>query len=865
MIGKTISHYKIVDKLGEGGMGAVYKAEDTTLRRLVALKVLSSQLAEDDEARKRFVREAQAASALNHSNITTVYELLEDEGEQFIVMEYIEGKTIRDIVESGHVSIRKALDIITQAAEALEAAHNKGILHRDVKSANIMVSMEGNVKVMDFGLAHLEERSQLTRTGTTMGTLAYSSPEQLVGSPVDRRSEIFSLGVVFYELLTGQLPFKSPSEGELVFEIINNEQDKPSKLNEDVPANVEAVVTRMLDKKPELRYQSCGELLNDLNAIRSELETTTVEISTALGAARAKKKVLAIGIASAIVVIGAIAVLLGRGGGSSLIPDYLVVDIIANRTDDLSLDSFGEQIAYEIARGISQAGLISVVPAEEVSRYYQSVMEEIGTQEERSNPLRAMVNAYKAGTAITGAIFAGSESTVEVRLNIRDMRTGDYIYSLDPITGTTENRKELLERIHRAVMGALALEFDPEFSSFAELTRSPASTEAFAEFREGLRDYYGGGTREEAIQHFYRASNIDSSYLAPLVWAARIHGVVDTRASLAAKDSLVAVLSQSLSQLTLFERFLFEYADARKGGYTDYSRKYEISVEAASLAPGTMWSFDAGQISWIVGRPQEALQYFAEVDPDAAFIRNWFGWCYAVQAALNMVGKHEEALELAREYRSRQPNSWQGIYYELIALARLGRLEEILTVSEESKRFPNWESMGPGGLLRSYAAPLLRGYGYHEEARTVLEISLDWYETERGDDKTRYRSDIGDILYQLERWEEAREIFSELNQETGDYYNNLGRIAARLGNRDEALMWSERLAAQTDTLTHNVWLNRTHLALIAALLGDREDAVRLLQQAIDEGQFHYDMLPRDMDFEGLWDYGPFQAIFRYFP
>ena len=181
MIGKTISHYKIVDKLGEGGMGAVYKAEDTTLCRLVAMKSLTSSLAEDEEARERFVREAQAASSLNHPNITVVHELLEDEGERFICMEYIEGKTIRDMVESGIVSVRKAIDIIIQTAEALEAAHNKGILHRDVKSANIMVNMEGRVKVMDFGLAHLEERSQLTRTGTTMGTLSYSSPEQISG------------------------------------------------------------------------------------------------------------------------------------------------------------------------------------------------------------------------------------------------------------------------------------------------------------------------------------------------------------------------------------------------------------------------------------------------------------------------------------------------------------------------------------------------------------------------------------------------------------------------------------------------------------------------------------------------------------
>ena len=270
-------------------MGTVYRAEDSTLERLVAIKALSGLFAEDEEARERFLREAQAASSLTHSNITTIYELLEDDGEQYIVMEYVDGKTIRDMVESGHVSIRKALDIIIQAAEAMEAAHNKGILHRDIKSANIMVSMEGNVKVMDFGLAHLEHKSQLTRTGTTMGTLAYSSPEQLTGAEVDRRSEIFSLGVVFYELLTGQLPFKSPAEGELLFEIINNEQDHPSQIRTDVPDNVEAVITRMLLKKPDLRYQNCVELLTDLNAIRNELETTTVQITSALPTVTVKK------------------------------------------------------------------------------------------------------------------------------------------------------------------------------------------------------------------------------------------------------------------------------------------------------------------------------------------------------------------------------------------------------------------------------------------------------------------------------------------------------------------------------------------------------------------------------------------------
>jgi len=864
MIGKTISHYKIVDKLGEGGMGSVWKAEDTTLNRLVAIKVLSSHLAENEEARERFVREAQATSSLNHSNITTVYELLEDDGEQYIVMEYVDGKTIRDVVESSRVSIRRAVDMLIQAAEALGAAHNKGILHRDVKSANIMVSMEGNVKVMDFGLAHLEERSQLTRTGTTMGTIAYSSPEQLVGAPVDKRSEIFSLGVVFYELLTGQLPFKSPSEGELVFEIINTEQDMLTTCREDVPENVCSVVNKMLIKKPELRYQTCGELLTDLKAIRSELETTTVQISTAGDASRAKKNALTIGIASAVVITGLIAVFLGRGKGSELDPDYIVVDVIVNRTADPSLDIFGEHVTNMIVGGISRAGLNKVVPAEDVFQFYQSVMGESGTQEEQSNPLQALVSAYKSGTAIVGTIFPLSDSTIEIRLRIKNMRTGDYLLSLEPISGTLEYREDLLERIHQEVLGALAGVFDPKFSLFAVQFSPPPSPEAFAEYRKGLEEYFKR-QRPNAVQHFYLANEIDRDYLTPLVWAARVNSVMVTRESLSATDSLVAILTPLFPQLTPFEQLMVEKSAKYDRGTINWSAGYELAIKTAELAPGPLWTFDLGQYSRIIGHPQEALDYFAEVDPDAALIRNWPGWCNQVTEALNMVGRHEEAFELAREHRRRQPDSWVSYAIEVRTLACLGYVEEILALFEESKRLQATSTYSSGMLLRARAGPRLRGYGYRDEATRVFEIALDWYEDERGEDKSRYRSSIAGALYGLERWEEARAIYSELNQETGRYQNCLGWIAAHLGDVDEARMWGEQLAAYTDTLTHQKYISRRDQAQLAALLGDREEAVQLLQLAITEGQAHTHMLPRDIDFEGLWDYPRFQALFRYFP
>jgi serine/threonine protein kinase len=216
MIGKTISHYKILEKLGEGGMGVVYKAQDTKLDRLVALKFLPAHLTSDPVEKERFIHEAKAASALNHPNVITIYEVDEFEGQMFIVMEYCEGKTLKQMIEKETLPVKKVLDIAIHVSEGLTAAHSKGVVHRDIKSDNIMVSQEGQVKIMDFGLAKLKGATKLTKSGSTLGTAAYMSPEQASGEEVDQRSDIFSFGVVMYELLTGQLPFKGEHQAAIV-------------------------------------------------------------------------------------------------------------------------------------------------------------------------------------------------------------------------------------------------------------------------------------------------------------------------------------------------------------------------------------------------------------------------------------------------------------------------------------------------------------------------------------------------------------------------------------------------------------------------------------------------------------------------
>ncbi|MFQ5652854.1 MAG: protein kinase, partial [bacterium] len=265
MIGQKILHYKITEKLGEGGMGVVYKAEDTKLKRDVAIKFLPRQIAASDEERQRFKIEAQAAAALNHPNIATIYAIEEVDDELFIVMEYIDGKELRElIIHNSTFAIDNCLSYATQIAEGLQAAHKKGVTHRDIKSANIMITDEDQVKIMDFGLAKVRGSAQLTKVGTTLGTAAYMSPEQTRGESTDHRTDIWAFGVVLYEMLTGELPFKGDYEQAVIYSILNEEPESVTELRHDAPEPLVETLEKALQKDADARYQSAKDLLADL-------------------------------------------------------------------------------------------------------------------------------------------------------------------------------------------------------------------------------------------------------------------------------------------------------------------------------------------------------------------------------------------------------------------------------------------------------------------------------------------------------------------------------------------------------------------------------------------------------------------------
>jgi len=274
MIGQTISHYKILEKLGGGGMGVVYKAEDTKLKRTVALKFLPQDLSRDDESKERFIHEAQAASALEHHNICNIHEIDEiDDGQMFIAMACYDGETLKKKIEGGPQKLEDAIDISLQISEGLSKAHEKEIVHRDLKPANVMLTKDGVVKILDFGLAKLRGQTKLTKVGTTLGTAPYMSPEQARGEGVDNRTDVFSLGVLLYEMLTGQLPFKGDYHEAIIYSILNEEQEPITGLRTGVPMEFERIVNKCLEKEPSSRYQHANELAVDLQKVKKGLAT----------------------------------------------------------------------------------------------------------------------------------------------------------------------------------------------------------------------------------------------------------------------------------------------------------------------------------------------------------------------------------------------------------------------------------------------------------------------------------------------------------------------------------------------------------------------------------------------------------------
>jgi TolB-like protein/Tfp pilus assembly protein PilF len=669
--------YRIIEEIGHGGMGVVYKAEDLKLKRCVALKFLPPHLMDSPELKERFLIEAQAAAALSHPNICVIHEVGESEERPYIAMEYVEGETLRDRLKKGPLETAEALDIITQVAAGLGEAHGKGIVHRDIKSANIMVTNKGQAKVMDFGLAKLRGGSSLTKSQTTLGTVAYMSPEQARGGDLDQRTDIWSLGVVLYEMLAGKLPFRGDHDQAVIHQIVHNEPEPLKKARPDVPPGLEEIVGQALAKKPADRYQSMEELHEDLEAVAEGLKPLRARPR------RAARRILGI---KAVYLYGALpavlALLIGLNVGGSrdqllgrAAPAIrLAVLPFENLSGDPQQDYFGDGITQEM---IAQLGrlhpeTLSVIARSSVLRYKQT-----------NTPIDQIGRELDVGYVLEGS--AQREGTrVRITAELIKVQGQSQLWS-DSMEREMSGILALQNEVSQRVAAALALKLLP--AEQASLAVAPTvNPEAYDACLRGYH-YYIIATKadlDSAEKYFQLALAKDPNYgLAyaglALVWACRqqIGYVPPAEAGPKAKEAAQKAVALDDSSAEA------HYALADIMTWTNWNLKdadgeWERTVELNPNYADGLATYS--QYLMIMGRPEEAMRRIeraVKLDPYNVMVFTFYA------TDLYMARRYDEAVAQALKARELQPGSPLPIGALLYTYAAKGMEKETLVMARE--------------------------------------------------------------------------------------------------------------------------------------------------------------------------------------
>ncbi|MGB8656999.1 MAG: protein kinase [Candidatus Zixiibacteriota bacterium] len=652
MIGKTISHYKILEKLGEGGMGVVYKAQDIQLQRLVALKFLPPHISDSAEEKARFIHEAQSASALNHPNVTTIHGIEESLEGLFIVMEYVEGKTIKEIAEKESPSIKRILDIAIQVCEGLRSAHKKKIVHRDIKSDNIMVTKEGQVKIMDFGLAKLKGATKLTSTGSTLGTAAYMSPEQASGEEVDQRSDIFSFGVVMYELFTGQLPFKGEHQAAIIYSVVNEEPQPLVRYNNKVSSELERIISKTLAKDKEERYQHIDDLLADLRRERKSLEyVKTAQIAVAV-APKSKRKLLPFIVPASVVFIVALVFLvlkpfkfeIGTEKKASAEENTLAIMYFDNMVDREDRGRLGEMVTNLLITSLSESQYIKVISSQRLYDILKLLGKE-GVKVIDKNVASEVANKANAKWMVLGSILE-VEPRMVITTQLVDVKSGQVKASKRMMGRTKEDVFSLADTLAAGIRNDLSLPVQAQ----KEITRPVAdvtthSPEAYQYYLEGI-DYGFKFYFTDAEKSFKKALEFDSTFAMAYVRLAQFKtGEEQTR--------LTAQAVKYSDKASQKERdYIRSWEAYGSGNYTEaikrlqkLTERYPEEKEAFYLI-GFMYSDKLGHY-------EEAIRYFnqaIEIDPLYKMAYNVLAYAY------DQIGDFDKSIWAINKYISLAPD-----------------------------------------------------------------------------------------------------------------------------------------------------------------------------------------------------------------